>query len=126
GGGRLGGRRGIEPGHPAAPAAVELAADTRWPFAAAFGRRDIVVADVCRFDAPLPAGAWDEPPVRAALVPLSWDGRIGRGGVLVVGLNPFRQFDAAYADFLRLVGGQLSASIAAAAALATERARAAA
>jgi PAS domain S-box-containing protein len=115
---------GIEPEHPAAPAAVELAGDGRWPFAAAFGRRDIVVADGRRFEVPLPTGAWDEPPVRAALVPLSADARLGRGGILVVGLNPFRQFDAAYADFLRLVGGQLSASIAAAAALETERTRA--
>src|SRR5262245_29818025 len=114
----------IERSHPAAPGVVALAGDEPWPFAAAFGQREIVVAGASRFAPPLPAGAWDEPPVRTVLVPLTADGRTGRAGILVVGLNPFRKFDAAYADFLRLVGGQISASMAAAVALETERKRA--
>ena len=37
---------------------------------------------------------------------------VGTDGVLAVGLNPFRQFDEAYADFLTLVAGQIAASMA--------------
>jgi signal transduction histidine kinase len=88
----------------------------------AFGQREIIVlGDVA--DA-LPAGAWEDPSSHVALVPLAGGGQAGRGGVLAVGLNPFRVFDSGYRDFLGLVGGQISASIAAAQAYEEERRRA--
>src|SRR5207245_8581835 len=51
-------------------------------------------------------------------------GQAGKGGVLVVGLNPFRRFDDNYQGFLRLVAGQIAASIANAQAYAEEKRRA--
>src|SRR5215471_15226170 len=41
----------------------------------------------------VPTGAWSRPPSRAAVLPISAPGADGSAGALVVGLNPFRQFD---------------------------------
>ena len=114
---------GIDRGHPAAPVAVALDARDPWPFAAALRARELVAVDELPADADLPTGAWDEPPSRAALVPLP-AGPTGRGGVLVVGLNRFRLFDEGYANFLTLVAGQIAARIADTEAYEAERRRA--
>ena len=97
--------------------AESLAANEEWPLAEAAARREIVVVATPP-GRDLPTGPWDEPPAKVALVPLA------AGGVLVAGLNPFRLFDAGYSDFLQLVGGQISAGIAAAHAYEQERRRA--
>ena len=72
----------------------------------------------------LPSGAWDESPHTAAVVPLPASGAMGRPGVVVVGLNPYRLPDDSYSGFLKLLGGQVSASIANAEAYEQERRRA--
>jgi hypothetical protein len=100
------------------------AASAPWPLDDALGRRSVVVAEVPAGAPALPTGAWDEPPTHVALVPLSAVGETGTDGILLVGLNPFRAVDDAYADFLALVGGQVSASIASAQAYEAERRRA--
>jgi signal transduction histidine kinase len=105
---------GVDPGHPVAQATAD--------YAKAVGQRSILTLDAP--DASLPSGVWDEAPSRLALVPLAAAGETGKEGVLVVGLNPFRRLDDAYVDFLTLVGGQVSASIAAAQAYEAERMRA--
>jgi signal transduction histidine kinase len=117
---------GIERGHPAAPEVVGLAEQTPWPFAAVLDGRDIVAVENLRAvgRAPLPTGAWPEPPTRAALLPLAATGQTGRSGVLVVGLNPLRMFDDGYRNFLTLVGGQIAASMASAQAYEEEKKRA--
>ncbi len=109
---------GIAPTHPAATHA--------WPLEQALRSREIVVVENLDelFDGQLPTGAWEEPPRRAALVPLADSGHTGRSGVLVVGLNPFRLFDAKYRNFLNLAGGQIAAGIARAQAYEDERRRA--
>jgi signal transduction histidine kinase len=120
----LAGASGIVRSHPAAPARIAVDAAGPWPLRDALGGRDVVVVDIAPSATALPTGAWDEPPTHAALVPLAAAGEAGREGVLVAALNPFRRFDAAYEDFLALVGGQIAASIASALAYEAERRRA--
>jgi len=72
----------------------------------------------------LPQGAWDRPPRQAALLPIAQGGETGRAGVLVVGLNPCRLYDEAYAAFLGLAAGQIASAIANADAYEEERRRA--
>ncbi len=118
------GSHGIAPGHPAAP--VELPADApAWPFAEALATHRPQLVDGLRARFPgLPAGAWTLPPDRAAVIPVPLPREAGRVAVLVVGLNPFRLFDSAYAGFLELVAGQIAAAIGAAEAYEQERRRA--
>lgn len=75
-------------------------------------------------DEPLPNGAWDVSATQMALIPIAASGQTGHGGVLAVGLNPYRLLDDGYRNFLLLVAGQLSASIASAQAYEEERRRA--
>lgn len=122
----LAGASGIAPGHPAAPGTL-LADQPPWRLGQALHGRDAVVLidSLTELDfLSLPAGPWEQPPAQAALVPIASSGQTGRGGVLVVGLNPFRPFDDGYGNFLRLVAGQISASIACAQAYEEERKRA--
>lgn len=71
-------------------------------------RRTRVVSDVSHLG-PLPCGAWPRAPRELALVPIPASGECG--GVLVVGLSPFRRFDAGYSGFLDLVAGQIAGAI---------------
>ncbi|MET0987206.1 MAG: ATP-binding protein, partial [Steroidobacteraceae bacterium] len=123
---RLAGVCGIERGHLAAPETLRVDAQVSWPIADAVrGQEPKLVAHVqTLFRAPLPAGAWSEAPHQAAIVPIPATGEMGRGGVLIVGLSPFRRFDASYRAFLTLVAGQIGANIAHALAYEDERRRA--
>ncbi|MBV8562634.1 MAG: response regulator [Actinobacteria bacterium] len=92
------------------------------PLAEALGSRDTLVHPVEGHD--LPCGAWDEPPREVAIVPIPSTGQASPGGILVVGLSPFRRFDEGYRNFLSLAARQISASIAGATAYEEERRRA--
>ncbi|MGI5242450.1 SpoIIE family protein phosphatase [Dactylosporangium sp. CA-139066] len=72
----------------------------------------------------LPAGAWPEPPREARLVPLPQPAGGRPYGFLVVGLNRYRPFDAAYAGFIDLIAGQIAARLTTARAFESERLRA--
>jgi signal transduction histidine kinase/DNA-binding response OmpR family regulator len=123
----LAGASGIERDHPAAPARVDPDQSGLWPFAAVLKTHDVLMIEDLQIsdrNVPLPAGAWQEEPARAVLVPIAATGQTSRGGVLVVGLNPYRLFDDGYRNFLTLVAGQISASIASAQAYQEERRRA--
>ena len=117
----LAGRTRIVQGHPAAPTTVALEAGAVWPF-----------GEVVRTNSPcvvsrlptLPSGAWDRPPNQAVALPIPPSGQTGQAGILIVGLNPYRLFDADYERFLGLVAGQIAAAIANAQAYEAERARA--
>lgn len=121
----LAGSCGIERGLEAAPELIG-GQDEPWMPGRAFSSADpIVIEDLSTvFKSPLPVGAWEQPPSKAALLPISASGKTGRGGVLVVGLNPFRLFDQAYQNFLGLVSGQIAASIVRAETYEEERRRA--
>jgi PAS domain S-box-containing protein len=104
-----------------------IAADPEaWPLDRVLAGQEILLVDDLQksFGSDLPTGPWTEAPTRAALIPLAAQGETSRGGVLVVGLNPFRRFDENYRNFLSLVGGQIAASLASAQTYEAERRRA--
>src|SRR5439155_3804411 len=84
-----------------------------WPVAEVIRTHEAyVVSDLRVSCGGLPTGAWPRPPTQAVALPIAPSGQTGKAGVLVVGLNPFRLFDDNYRGFLRLVAGQIAASIA--------------
>lgn len=120
----LAGLAGLESGHPAAPPVLDL--DTSpWPLAKPLyeHRAEFVGELARRFSDDLPCGAWREPPGSAVVLPITPTGEMGRAGILVVGLNPFRLYDTDYRGFLNLVAGQISAALANAQAYEDERRR---
>ena len=94
----LAGTSGIEIGHQAAPATLDLAASAPWPLKTVLATHQAqLVSDLDKvFADRLPTGAWDRPPVQAAVLPILATGETGRSGVLIVGLNPFRLVDENY------------------------------
>ena len=122
----LAGAAGIEPGHPAAPAAIDFADPAPWPIAEVLRSQAVrtLPVDSLPLETPPPGGPWPVPPSRAALVPIPPSGETGRAGVLVVGLNPYRLFDDNYRSVLGLLAGQVAAAIANAQAYEEERRRA--
>ena len=72
----------------------------------------------------LPTGSWNKPPSQARLVPIFRRGQEKPAGVFIAALNPYRQFDGSYAEFLDLAAGQIAASITNAEAYETEKKRA--
>jgi signal transduction histidine kinase len=116
---------GIDRGDPAGPDTLPLDGTAPWPLERVIDAHEpLVVDDLARRFGSLPTGAWDRPPDRAAILPLSPSGETARQGFLVVGLNPFRLFDENYRGFLTLAAGQISASMASAQAYEEERRRA--
>jgi PAS domain S-box-containing protein len=108
----LAGAWGIERGHPLAPDMVHEHTTSSWRFAEAFAAGEpLLVSDLAaKSAAPLPTGAWRQSPAQAVVIPVP-TGEAGRRVALVVGLNPFRLFDADYRRFLDLVAGQIAAAI---------------
>jgi signal transduction histidine kinase len=119
------GSSGMPEGHGAAPSELALAENPLWPVGEVLhGRLPEAVIDLdARFVA-LPSGAWSTPPKKAVIAPILSSGEAEPAGVLIVGLNPMRLFGAGYAGFVRLVAGQISASISNAEAYEQERRRA--
>ena len=112
-------------GTPAAPATLRTDEDTVWPINTAMHTHEVqIVRDLGRHLPPLSGGFWNEAPQTAAVVPLIASGGTGKSGVLIVGLNPYCLPDDNYTGFLKLVAGQISASIANAEAYEQERRRA--
>ena len=123
---RLACRTGVPSGHPTAPEIIELAdINQTWPIAEILmGKDSVLVEDLpLRFHS-VPSGAWDNPPERALLLPITSQGQVAPAGVLVAALNPYRPLDVNYAGFLNLIGGQIAASIANARAYEAEKQRA--
>ncbi len=121
----LAGACGIERGHAAAPETIALDEDSIWPFAEVVQshKHRLVIGLETTFDN-LPTGAWQRPPSQAVTVPIAPSGEMGKAGILVAGLNPFRLFDDNYRSFIDLVSSQIAASIANAQAYEEERKRA--
>ncbi len=110
----LAGMSGFTRGHPAAPQTLSMLGAAMWPVGEALQSHTIqVVPDISPIfgDNP-PTSIWSKPPIQAAVVPIPSIGETGRVGVLIAGLNPFRQFDDDYRGFLRLVAGQIGAALA--------------
>jgi signal transduction histidine kinase len=119
------GASGISASHSAAPTNVEIAHAQGWPWSSVLHDQQLTVLDDPeKLMGALPLGAWDKPAKQVVFGPIAPSGEIGRAGVLVVGLNPYRVFDDAYRGFISLVAGQLAASIANAEAYEHEKQRA--
>lgn len=119
-------RTGIEADHPAACNVISAnSKDAPWPIHLLLeANRAITVDDLASNFPELPPGCWDLPPARARIVPIARQGQDGPVGVFIAALNPFRQVDSGYTDFLDLVAGQIAASITNAEAYEEERKRA--
>jgi len=118
---------GIEAGHPAAPLMVTPDVNDPWPAAEVLHSplpRLVEELDTKASFAVLPSGAWPKPPVQAAVVPIKQQAYDRPAGFLVVGINPYRRYDAVYSGFVELVAGQIAAGIANARAYEDERRRA--
>ena len=95
-----------------------------WPCADVIASGNVKVVSLDGVNGNIPAGAWPRPPDRAAVVPIASSGQHGHVAVLVVGLNPFRQFDEHYGGFLDLASRQVAGGITSAEAYEEERRRA--
>jgi signal transduction histidine kinase/DNA-binding response OmpR family regulator len=104
------------------PGAAALS-NIAWPMARALVENQPQVVSIPASASNVPTGAWSRPPNSAIVLPLPASGSTGRMGVLVAGLNPFRQLDAGYRGFLDLVALQVAGSVANAEAHETERKR---
>jgi len=123
---RLASHTGIPAGHSAAPEVIDLAETNQtWPMSDLLRGKDSVIVEglTKRFDG-LPTGAWDSPPNRALLLPMTSQAQGTPAGIIVIGLNPYRPLDVSYTGFLNLIAGQIAASIANARAYEDEKSRA--
>ncbi|MFP5228791.1 MAG: ATP-binding protein [Acidobacteriota bacterium] len=121
---RLAASSGISAGHPAAARQIDLQ-ETSWPVRELLDNRNLVVVDqLGQLFPDLPAGAWNVPPSRAAMIPLQRQGQERPAGFFIAGLNPWRPLDPEYSGFLDLVAGQITAGLTNARAYEQERRRA--
>lgn len=95
-----------------------------WPWAQVVETNQVRVVSLEGALGAIPRGGWPRPPFQAALMPVSIAGPDDQSGLLVVGLNPFRQFDENYRGFLDLAARQIAAGIGNAEAYEQERRRA--
>jgi PAS domain S-box-containing protein len=128
--GRLSCSTGFAHGDPAAPVTIDLDdADAIWPIAKVLETDDAFVMGLDGSSASLPQGGlpkggWQDPPQQALLVPIAQRGQQRAAGVLVAGLNPYRKLSSEYEGYIKLIAGQIAASLANANAYDQERKRA--
>jgi signal transduction histidine kinase len=117
---------GIEPGHTAAPREMDSeSVSAPWPVDILLAsNRAMTIDRLGNLFPDLPTGLWDKPPHQARLVPIFRRGQEKAAGMFVAALNPYRQFDSSYAEYLDLAAGQIAASITNAEAYETEKNRA--
>ena len=123
---RLVAKTGVGTSHPAAAKNIDLAREpSPWPLQDVFASGgSITVENLLDLFPDIPPACWDRPPSRARLVPLIRHGQDKPMGVFIAGLNPYREFDSFYGEFLDLVAGQIAAGITNAQAYEQERKRA--
>jgi PAS domain S-box-containing protein len=122
--GRLCCGTGFAHGDPAAPETIDLDdGGAVWPIARVLETDDSFTIGVEGLSG-LPTGVWKDPPDRALLVPIAQRGQQRAAGVLVAGLNPYRKLTSEYEGYIKLIAGQIAASLANAHAYDQERKRA--
>ncbi len=119
-------RTGMDADHPAAATSIDLEMEpAAWPICDVLESDQAITVDNLLEQFPdLPTGCWDRPPARARIVPIARQGQEKPVGVFITALNPYRDFDSFYGEFLDLVAGQIAASITNAQAYEEERERA--
>src|ERR1035438_3183787 len=112
--------------HPATANSIDLETEpAAWPIRDVLETdRAVTVENLLEQFPDLPTGCWDRPPSHARLVPIARQGQEKPVGVFITALNPYREFDSFYGEFLDLVAGQIAASITNAQAYEEERKRA--
>lgn len=120
---RMAAATGLPAGHPACIPLIQSDEESPWPLSEIVAGEPRIVDLPNRFER-LPSGPWEQPPARAAIVPIEQQPRGRRAGFLIAGLNPFREINADYTGFLSLVAGQIAASLARAGAYEEEKRRA--
>ncbi len=127
GGARLAASSGIVTPHLLAPQRIEAGCDFPWPANQLLSRPEsLLLRDLAeqRRVALLPAGAWNIPVERVAVVPLKRQGQENPAGFFVAGTNPYRHYGPAYGGFVELLAGQIAAALGNAQAYEAERRRA--
>jgi signal transduction histidine kinase/CheY-like chemotaxis protein len=119
-------KTGVESDHPAAASTIELAKEpAAWPIHLVLdANRATTVDNLLELFPDLPHGCWDKPPSRARLQPITKAGLDKPIGIFITALNPYREFDSFYGEFLDLVAGQIAAAITNAQAYEEEKKRA--
>lgn len=123
---RLASFTGISPDHPLAIQHMGPDSFQPWPVQEILlhpAPRVEELSEKCQ-GTPAPQGEWNKPVDQAVVVPIRQQGQEQPAGFLVVGLNPYRRYDAAYSDFVDLLAGQIAAGLANARAYEAERQRA--
>lgn len=119
---KLSGVSGIAEGHSLTPPEI-LLSDERFGFGRALlDQAPHVIGDLGETNG-VPTGSWPVPPRAAIALPLVAAGEASGGGVLMVGLSPYRLLSETYLGFLKLVAGQIAAAISDAEATERERKR---
>ncbi len=101
---------GFSGDHPAAPASMPVSDDAPWPAAQVLKSNSPRLVDLAHYSN-LPRGSWPQSPDKAVVLPLAGAADGERNGVIIVGLNPFRQFNEPYQSFLSFVVSQITASV---------------
>jgi formate hydrogenlyase transcriptional activator len=105
---------GLNPGQPASPTKIELTeanASALWPIARALDTNSVQQVDnLEEKSGPLPGGPWNESPRCALVVPITLVGQRVPTALLVAGISPRKQVDAAYREFLNSVSKLLAAT----------------
>jgi signal transduction histidine kinase/CheY-like chemotaxis protein len=119
-------KTGLDATHPAAVITIELAKEpAAWPLRDVLeAGRAIAVENLPELFPEIQTGCWDRPPFRARLAPLWRQGQEKPIGVFITALNPYREFDSFYGEFLDLSARQIAASITNAQAYEDEKKRA--
>jgi PAS domain S-box-containing protein len=111
---RLAANVGLNPGQPASPAKIDLTevnASGLWPVARAFESNSVQQVDNLKVKfGPLPGGPWNDSPDSGLVVPITLAGQHAPTALLVAGISPRRQVDAAYRDFLDSVSKLIAAT----------------
>ncbi|HYO80111.1 MAG TPA: ATP-binding protein [Bryobacteraceae bacterium] len=117
---------GIECGTYASPDRIPVGdAQPAWPLQEALDSGEVQIAEQFAGRLGLSScGPYDEPPVKALVLPFQRPGLNRNAGVLVAGVSARLPLDGAYRSFYDLVAGQLATAIASARAYEEERRRA--
>ena len=123
---RLVAKTGLAAEHPAAAKRIEVAAEPEaWPLGAVMqNNRALTVENLKELFPEFPSGCWDTSPHRARLMPIVRQGQDKPLGMFISALNPYRDFNSSYNEFLDLLVGQIATAIANAGAYEEERRRA--
>src|SRR5262249_50997304 len=106
---------GLNPGDIASPRTVRLKqseSSSVWPLARAASTNSLQCVDGLKERlGPLPGGPWTDSPNSAFVVPVTGAGTDSPTAILVGGVSPRRDPDAAYETFLKSVADQIAATL---------------